>query len=225
MARILVVEDDGETAARIVGKLEANGHDVLHLANGREALVRTRQERFDAITLDRMLPGMTGLELVARLRAAQITSPVLMISAMGDVDERIEGLRAGGDDYLVKPFSADEMAMRIEVLLRRQNEYPPEGMLHVGALDIDLIKRKVWVAGEPVQLLQKEFRLLEFLARHPGEVIDRRLIFEQVWGCFFDPSDNLINVHIGKLRRKLERPGHPSPIQTIKGEGYRLVAE
>ena len=168
---------------------------------------------------------MTGLELVARLRAAQITSPVLMISAMGDVDERIEGLRAGGDDYLVKPFSADEMAMRIEVLLRRQNEYPPEGMLHVGALDIDLIKRKVWVAGEPVQLLQKEFRLLEFLARHPGEVIDRRLIFEQVWGCFFDPSDNLINVHIGKLRRKLERPGHPSPIQTIKGEGYRLVAE
>ena len=225
MARILVVEDDGETAARIVGKLEANGHDVLHLANGREALVRTRQERFDAITLDRMLPGMTGLELVARLRAAQITSPVLMISAMGDVDERIEGLRAGGDDYLVKPFSADEMAMRIEVLLRRQNEYPPEGMLHVGALDIDLIKRKVWVAGEPVQLLQKEFRLLEFLARHPGEVIERRLIFEQVWGCFFDPSYNLINVHIGKLRRKLERPGHPSPIQTVKGEGYRLVAE
>ena len=225
MARILVVEDDGETAARIVCKLEANGHDVLHLANGREALIRTREERFDAITLDRMLPGITGLELVARLRAAQITSPVLMISAMGDVDERIEGLRAGGDDYLVKPFSADEMAMRIEVLLRRQNEYPPEGMLHVGALDIDLIKRKVWVAGEPVQLLQKEFRLLEFLARHPGEVIDRRLIFEQVWGCFFDPSDNLINVHIGKLRRKLERPGHPSPIQTIKGEGYRLVAE
>ena len=225
MARILVVEDDPETAAQIVSKLVENCHDVLHLGNGREALARAHEERFDAMTLDRMLPGMNGLELVSRLRAEQITTPVLMISAMGDVDDRIEGLRAGGDDYLVKPFSADEMAMRIEVLLRRQSEYPPEGILHVGSLDIDLIKRKVWLAGEPVQLLQKEFRLLEFLARHQGKIIDRRLIFEQVWGCFFDPSDNLINVHIGKLRRKLERPGRPSPIQTIKGEGYRLVED
>ena len=162
MARILVVEDDPETAAQIVSKLVENCHDVLHLGNGREALARAHEERFDAMTLDRMLPGMNGLELVSRLRAEQITTPVLMISAMGDVDERIEGLRAGGDDYLVKPFSADEMAMRIEVLLRRQSEYPPEGILHVGSLDIDLIKRKVWLAGEPVQLLQKEFRLLEF---------------------------------------------------------------
>ena len=201
MARILVVEDDPETAAQIVSKLVENCHDVLHLGNGREALARAHEERFDAMTLDRMLPGMNGLELVSRLRAEQITTPVLMISAMGDVDERIEGLRAGGD------------------------EYPPEGILHVGSLDIDLIKRKVWLAGEPVQLLQKEFRLLEFLARHQGKIIDRRLIFEQVWGCFFDPSDNLINVHIGKLRRKLERPGRPSPIQTIKGEGYRLVED
>ena len=224
MASILVVEDDPETAGGIVSKLQEQGHAVLHLANGREALNRNRQERFDAITLDRMLPGMDGLELVGRLRAAQITTPVLMISAMGDVDERIAGLRAGGDDYLVKPFSLDEMAMRIEVLLRRQAEYPEEGVIHVGELEIDLIKRKVWVAGEPVQLLHKEFRLLEFLARHQGKTLDRRLIFEQVWGCFFDPSDNLINVHVGKLRRKLERPGHPSPIHTIKGEGYRLVA-
>jgi two-component system OmpR family response regulator len=224
MARILVVEDDPETAAGIVSKLEEQGHTVLHLTNGREALERNREQRFDAITLDRMLPGMDGLELVGRLRAAQIATPVLMISAMGDVDERIAGLRAGGDDYLVKPFSLDEMAMRVEVLLRRQNEYPEGGLLQVGVIEIDLIKRKVWVAGEPVQLLQKEFRLLEFLARHQGKTLDRRLIFEQVWGCFFDPSDNLINVHIGKLRRKLERPGHPSPIHTVKGEGYRLVA-
>ncbi len=224
MASILVVEDDPETAAGIVGKLEEQGHAVLHLANGREALARNREERFDAITLDRMLPGMNGLELVGRLRAADITTPVLMISAMSDVDERIAGLRAGGDDYLVKPFSLDEMAMRVEVLLRRQQEYPENGVMRVGELEIDLIKRKVWVAGEPVQLLHKEFRLLEFLARHQGKTIDRRVIFEQVWGCFFDPSDNLINVHIGKLRRKLEKPGHPSPIQTIKGEGYRLVA-
>jgi len=225
MASILVVEDDPETAARIVTKLEEHGHTVLHLANGREALARNQEERFDAITLDRMLPGMDGLELVARLRAGQITTPVLMISAMGDVDERIAGLRAGGDDYLVKPFSLDEMAMRVEVLLRRQSEYPDGGMLRVGQIEIDLIKHKVWVGGEPVQLLQKEFRLLEFLARHHGKTVNRRLIFEQVWGCFFEPSENLINVHIGKLRRKLERPGQPSPILTVKGEGYRLAAE
>jgi two-component system OmpR family response regulator len=224
MASILVIEDDPATAAGIVAKLEEHGHRVLHLANGRDALARSREERFDAITLDRMLPGMNGLELVGRLRAAEITTPVLMISAMGDVDERIAGLRAGGDDYLVKPFSLDEMAMRVEVLLRRQTEYPEGGLMRVGEIEIDLIKRKVWVAGEPVQLLQKEFRLLEFLARHQGQIVDRRLIFEQVWGCFFEPSDNLINVHVGKLRRKLERPGQPSPIQTVKGEGYRLVA-
>lgn len=224
MASILVVEDDPEIAAGIVSKLMEEGHVVLHLANGREALARTRDERFDVITLDRMLPGMNGLELVGRLRAAEITTPVLMISAMADVDERIAGLRAGGDDYLTKPFSLDEMAMRVEVLLRRQTEYPEGGRLRVGEIEIDLIKRKVWVAGEPVPLLQKEFRLLEFLARHQGRTVDRRVIFEQVWGCFFEPSDNLINVHIGKLRRKLERPDQPSPIQTIKGEGYRLIA-
>ncbi len=224
MSSILVVEDDPETAAVIMKTLKAHGHTVIHLANGRDALARSREERFDAITLDRMMPGMDGLELVGRLRAAQINTPVLMISAMGDVDERIAGLRAGGDDYLVKPFSVDEMAMRVEVLLRRQNEYPDGGLLRVGEIEIDLFKRKVCVAGEPVQLLQKEFRLLEFLARHEGRTVDRRLIFEQVWGCFFEPSENLINVHIGKLRRKLERPGQPSPILTVKGEGYRLVA-
>ena len=224
MPRILVVEDDPEMARVILAKLREHGHDVLHLQNGREAMARTRDERFDAITLDRMLPGMDGLELVGRLRAAQITTPVLMISALAEVDDRIAGLRAGGDDYLVKPFSTDEMAIRVEVLLRRQQEYPQDGMLHVGTIEIDLIKRKVWVGGEPVQLLQKEFRLLEFLARHQGQIVSRQLIFEQVWGCFFEPSDNLINVHIGKLRKKLERPGEPSPIHTIKGEGYRLVA-
>ena len=179
-------------------------------------------ERFDVITLDRMLPDMDGLALLARLRAEQLTIPVLLLSSLGDVDQRIAGLRAGGDDYMVKPFSPDELAMRIEVLLRRGREYPKDAMLCVGDLEMDLIKRKVWFAGEPVQLLQKEFRLLEFLARHPGQTINRRMIFEQVWGYFFEPTDNLINVHIGKLRRKLERPGYPSPIRTVKGEGYCL---
>lgn len=223
MARILVVEDDPATSETIVARLAAAGHDVVSIGHGRDAFRRACDERFDAITMDRMMPGMDGVELVSRLRAAQVSAPVLMISAMGDVDHRIEGLRAGGDDYLVKPFSADEMAMRIEVLLRRQAERPADGMLVVGDLTMDLIDRKVWLAGEAVPLLHKEFRLLEFLARHHGQVLGRRLIFEQVWGGFFDPGANLINVHIGKLRRKLERPGHPPPIETVKGEGYRLA--
>ena len=224
MARILVVEDDPETAGMIVARLAKAGHTIVSLGDGRDAFRRACDERFDIITMDRMMPGMDGIELVTRLRAAQVTAPVLMISAMGDVDERIEGLRAGGDDYLVKPFSVDEMAVRVEVLLRRETERPADGMITVGAIEIDLINRKVWVGGESVALLQKEFRLLEFLARHEGEVVGRRMIFEQVWGGFFDPGVNLINVHMGKLRRKLERPGHPSPIETVKGEGYRLVA-
>lgn len=224
MASALVVEDDPETAGAIAGRLREHGHEVVHVANGRAAFDEARAHRFDVITMDRMLPGMDGLELVSRLRAAQITTPVLMISALADVDERIAGLRAGGDDYLVKPFSLEEMATRVEVLLRRHKDYPEHGVLNVGEIEIDLIKRKVWFAGEPVDLLHKEFRLLEFLARHAGQVVNRRVIFEQVWGCFFEPSDNLINVHVGKLRRKLEKPGHPSPIRTVKGEGYCLDA-
>ena len=139
MANILVVEDDPETAEKIVGRLNEDGHTVAHLDNGLKALDRTRAERFDAITMDRMLPGLNGVELVSRLRAAQITTPVLMISALADVDERIAGLRSGGDDYLIKPFSLDEMAMRVEVLLRRQKEYPEEGKLSAGALELDSV--------------------------------------------------------------------------------------
>lgn len=224
MMQIMVVEDDAEVAQVILDRLRADGHEVSHAATGREALAQTHAIRFDAITLDRMLPDMDGMALVARLRAEGIMTPVLMISSLGDVDQKIAGLRAGGDDYMVKPFAPDEVAMRVEVLLRRGREYPSDGRISVGALEMDLIKRKVWLGGEPVALLQKEFRLLEFLARHPGQILSRQMIFEQVWGYFFDPADNLINVHIGKLRRKLERPGQNAIIETVKGEGYRLVA-
>eukprot|EP01037_Dinobryon_pediforme_P006435 gene6435-6502_t len=224
MTHILVVEDDADTAALIAGRLAAEGHQVTCATTGREALGHTRGLRFDAITLDRILPDMDGIALVARLRAEQVMTPVLMISSLAEVDQRIAGLRAGGDDYMTKPFAPDEVAMRVEVLLRRGHAAPAEGRMAVGALEIDLITRKVWLAGEPVPLLQKEFRLLEFLARHPGQVLSRQMIFEQVWGYFFCPADNLINVHIGRLRRKLERPGRPAPIDTIKGEGYRLNA-
>jgi two-component system OmpR family response regulator len=222
MTHVLVVEDDGAVADIILARLSQQGYSTRHAVTGRDALACAQAERFDLITLDRLLPDMDGLALLGRLRAEQISAPVLVLSSLGDVDERIAGLRAGGDDYMVKPFSPDELAMRAEVLLRRGREYPPDAVLRVGELELDLIKRQVWLSGEQIPLLHKEFRLLEFMARHPGRTISRQLIFEQVWGYFFEPTDNLVNVHISKLRRKLERPGRPSPIRTIKGEGYCL---
>ncbi len=224
MARILVIEDDPVTAAEITTELEGIGHDVIQVSDGSEALERATREPFDAITLDRMLPGLDGLTLVAQLRERRISIPVLVISALSDVDERIAGLRAGGDDYLTKPFAPEEMAMRIEVLLRRHEEPGAAAVLRVGMIEIDLIRRQVHVDGEPVRLLHMEFRLLEFLARHQGDTMSRRIIFEQVWGYYFDPGANLINVHIARLRKKLDRQGRPSPIVTVKGEGYRLDA-
>ena len=223
MAQIMVVEDDAETAALICAALKAERHAVAHLTDGRKALDRLCAERFDAVTVDRMLPGIDGLTLVARMRARQIATPVLVISALGDVDERIAGLRAGGDDYLGKPFSPAEMVTRIDVLLRRSREYPGDGILRAGPLVLDLVKRKAWLDGETLDLVNKEFRLLEFLVRHAGHIVARQVIFEQVWGLYFEASDNLINVHIARLRRKLERPGWPAMIETIKGEGYRLA--
>lgn len=222
MARILVIEDDSTTAEEIGAELCRHGHTVVWVADGTKALTRATGEHFDAITLDRMLPGMDGLALIAELRRLRIDVPVLMISALSDVDERIAGLRAGGDDYLVKPFVPGEMAARVEVLLRRANGTNADAVLQVGAIRIDMVRRLVSVDGEPVRLLHIEFRLLEFLARNAGQVMTRRIIFERVWGYHFDPGANLINVHIARLRKKLDRPDRPSVITTIKGEGYQL---
>ena len=224
MARILVIEDDPVTAEEIATELTGHGHEASVIGSGEAALDLEVVTTFDAITLDRMLPDLDGLEVVSRLRAAGVSTPVLMISALSDVDERIAGLRGGGDDYLVKPFSPGEMAVRVEVLLRRARGAAEVSRLRIGALDIDLIARKVTVGGEPVRLLHLEFRLLEFLARNVGETVSRKLIFEQVWGYQFDPGANLINVHIARLRKKLDRPDRLSLIATVKGEGYRLAA-
>lgn len=225
MARILVVEDDSQTAFEIGAELRRNGHDVVHAADGVDGLVLARQQQFDVITLDRMLPGMDGLTLVSQLREQQVHVPVLMISALSDVDERIAGLRAGGNDYMVKPFALGEMAVRIEVLLRR---YQPEAepiLLTAGSIALDRVRRTVTVDQRPVKLLHMEFRLLEFLLINQGKIVNRRIIFEQVWGYHFDPGANLINVHIARLRKKLDQPGRRSFIATVKGEGYRLDAE
>jgi len=222
LARILVVEDDQTTAGMIEKQLRGNGHDVVCVADGTVALERARHEHFDAITLDRMLPGMDGLVLVGRLRDSFISVPVLMISAMSEVDERIAGLRAGGDDYMIKPFSAQEMAVRVESLLRRSTSAVTNAIIRSGEIELNLLKRSATLSGRPLRLPHIEFRLLEFLMRHAGKVVSRRLIFEQVWGYHFDPGANLINVHIGRLRKKLDQPDRPPIISTVKGEGYRL---
>ncbi|KTT68568.1 response regulator transcription factor [Sphingomonas sanguinis] len=223
MPRILVIEDDEATAGAIVAELERQGHDVARAADGEAGLQMATQDGFDAITLDRMLPGCDGLSVVARLRERHIAIPVLMLSALSDVDERIAGLRAGGDDYLTKPFDLAEMAMRVEVMLRRR-EQAEAVILRSGGIELDLVRRTVRVDGDPVRLLHMEFRLLEFLMRNRGEVVTRRIIFEQVWGYYFDPGANLISVHIARLRKKIDRPDRPSPIQTVKGEGYLFDA-
>jgi two-component system OmpR family response regulator len=224
MPRILVIEDDPATAEDIRIELVAQGHETVWIADGLAALECASAERFDAITLDRMLPGLDGLSLVAKLREYKIDTPVLMISALSDVDERIAGLRAGGDDYLVKPFSPGEMVARIEVLIRRSHASTDDALINLGALEIDLIKRIVRIDSQSVRLLHIEFRLLEFLARNAGQTMSRRIIFDKVWGYHFDPGANLINVHIARLRKKLDRPERPSLITTVKGEGYRLDA-
>lgn len=225
MARILIIEDDPATAREIATELRGHGHQVEERHDGASGLALALSEPFDAVTLDRMLPDTDGLAVVEQLRKARIDTPILMISALGDVDDRIAGLRAGGDDYMIKPFASNEMAMRVEVLVRRHRQFPLKtDSLRLGPLEINLLRREVTIEGRTVRLLHKEFALLEFLARNAGEVVSRKIIFEQVWGYYFDPGPNLINVHIGRLRKKLDLPGRPSLIETVKGEGYRFDA-
>jgi two-component system, OmpR family, response regulator len=225
MPRALTIEDDTVTAGEIVAELTRRGLAVDWAANGRDGYERARDGGYDVITLDRMLPGLDGLSLVTRLRESGVQTPVLMISALSDVDERVRGLRAGGDDYLTKPFSPDEMAARVEVLLRRHGGAAPETMLRVADLELDLITRVARRAGVELELLPTEFRLLEFLVRQSGQVLTRTMIFEAVWGYHFDPGTNVIEVHIGRLRRKIDTPGTPALIRTVRGTGYLLEAD
>ncbi len=222
MARILTIEDDPLTAREIVTELANNGNEVDSVGNGREGLRRALTGTYDAITLDRMLPEVDGLTLVTELRRAGVDTPVLMISALSDVDARVRGLRAGGDDYLTKPFAPDEMAARVEVLLRRRRAPVVETHLAVGDLDLDLMARTASRGGATLELLPIEFRLLEFLMRNSGQVLTRSMIFEAVWGYHFDPGTNVIDVHIARLRRKVDPEGLPPLIHTVRGIGYRI---
>jgi two-component system OmpR family response regulator len=223
MPKALVIEDDEVTARDIVAELAAHGLSADWVANGRDGLTRALADGYDIITLDRMLPGMDGIDIVSALRQRRIDTPVLMISALSDVDERVRGLRAGGDDYLTKPFSPDELAARAEVLLRRRRRSANETRLHVADLELDLVKHNAMRNGQPLTLLPTEFRLLEFLMRNAGQVVTRQMIFEHVWGFHFDPGTNVIDVHIGRLRRKIDGSGQPPLIRTVRGSGYLLA--
>lgn len=224
MPQVLVIEDDETTAREIVAELSAHGMQAEWVANGREGLERAMQRDYDLITLDRMLPGMDGIDVVAELRRAGRDTPVLMISALSDVDERVRGLRAGGDDYLTKPFAPDEMSARAEVLLRRRQPQAMVQRLRVADLELDLVSHVAYRSGQPLTLLPTEYRLLEFLMRNSGQVLTRTMIFETVWGFHFDPGTNVIDVHIARLRRKIDGAGQPALIHTVSGTGYMIAA-
>jgi two-component system OmpR family response regulator len=221
---VLTVEDDPAAADEIINELRERGLTVDWVDNGPEGMMRAMSGQYAAITLDRMLPGVDGLTILKAIRALGLQTPVLMLSALGDVDERICGLRAGGDDYLTKPFDPGELAARIEVMLRRVSQKPTtqETRLKAGPLEIDLLSRAVTRDGRAIELQPTEYRVLEFMMRHAGQAITRTMLFEAVWGYHFNPGTNLINVHVARLRKKIDPPGTQALIQTVRGSGYML---
>jgi two-component system OmpR family response regulator len=223
MVKVLVIEDDNETAAQIVDELTRHGYDVDREADGPAGLHRATTAAYDLITLDRLLPELDGLAIVETLRRNGVNTPVLVLSAVGEMDERVRGLRAGGDDYLTKPFAFAELCARVDALLRRSPE-PRDTVLRVDDLELDLLSRSARRGRRTLDLLPREFRLLEYLVRHEGDTATRAMLFEHVWGYRFDPRTNLIDVHVGRLRRKVDGPGEPPLIRTVRGIGFVLHA-
>jgi DNA-binding response OmpR family regulator len=227
MPDILIVEDDSKTAREIAAALADIGMKWGHASTGIEAISKAKSSRYDAIILDRMLPGgLNGLEVLAALRGTGVTTPVLFLSALSAVSDRVRGLRAGGDDYLTKPFDFVELTARVDALVRRHSGTgpAPEVELAIGDLHIDLLTRTVRRAGQEIDLLPREYQLLGHLVRNVGSVVTRAMIFEQVWGYHHDERTNVIDVHIAKLRRKLEAGGRSPMIETVRGAGYRFIA-
>jgi two-component system OmpR family response regulator len=221
--RILIIEDDPHTAAFIAKGLGEDGHTVDQADNGRDGLFLATTENYDAIVLDRMLPAVDGLTVLRTLRGAGNAVPVLVLTALGDVEHRVEGLRAGADDYLVKPFAYAELSARIDSLLRRRQSAGSEVTeLRVGDLELNLLTREARRGGRTIELQPREFRLLEYLMRQAERVVTRTMLLEAVWDYHFDPQTNVIDVHISRLRQKIDR-GHPKPLlHTVRGAGYRL---
>jgi len=220
---ILLIEDDARMAQHIDKGLREAGHVVEHVADGREALFRAAGDAFDLIVLDRMLPNVDGMTILKTLRASGDSTPVVILSALGEVDERVKGLRAGGDDYLAKPFAMSELLARIDVLARRGPGISAEATrLSIGDLEIDLLGRQVRRGGQRIELTTREFRILEHLARNAGRVVTRSMLLEAVWEYHFDPQTNIIDQHVSRLRQKVDRDFGASLIHTVRGVGYIL---
>lgn len=220
-AHLLLIEDDFETAEEIVSDFSSRGYSITHVANGLEGLKHARSNDYTLVIVDRMLPGMDGLSILQALRSEGLHVPVMVLSALGEVDDRVRGLKAGGDDYLTKPFVFAELAARVEALLRRPL-LTRETMLQVGPLEMDLIDRKVHRGDRAIDLLPREFKLLEYLMRRPGQVLTRAMLLEDVWNYRFLSETNLVDVHIGKLRRKVDGPNEIPILHTIRGTGFML---
>lgn len=224
--RVLLIEDDRPTADYLAKGLREVGHVVEVARTGRDGLVLALDEGFDAIIADRMLPGPDGLSILRALRASGNRTPVLIVTALGEVDARVDGLDAGADDYLAKPFAFSELRARLDAMTRRAaaTSGGEAAVLHVADCEMNLLRRTVRRAGRPVELLPTEFRLLEFMMRHPGQVLTRTMLLERVWDFNFDPTTNVVDVHVSRLRRKLDAArdteGSPPLIRTLRGAGY-----
>ena len=220
---VLLVEDDATIATEIAEDLRERGYDLAWSQDGEAALAAASARTFNLMIVDRMLPGMDGLSVIENLRERGVTTPVLVLSALGAVNDRVRGLKAGGDDYLTKPFAMEELAARVDALLRRPLE-TRESVIRAGGLELDLIDRAVRRGSAPIEVLPREFRLLEYLMRRQGQVVTRAMLLEDVWHYRFVPQTNLVDVHVGRLRRKIDLPGEASLIESVKGVGFLFKA-
>ena len=219
---VLLIEDDARVAAYVAKALREEGHLVDHRADGRAGLLQASSERYDVIVLDRMLPQVDGMKILQTLRATGDRTPVMILSALGDTDERVKGLRAGGDDYLPKPFAVSELIARVEVLGRRGPGPEEAGRVAIGDFVLDSIGRIATRGGKRIELTNREFRIIEYLVRNAGRVVTRSMLLEQVWDYHFDPQTNIIDQHVSRLRQKLDRIGGEPLIETVRGSGYSI---
>jgi len=222
--RILIIEDDPETAEQLVDSLATSGYQVDLAVDGDEGLSRGLSGEYAVMTIDRMLPGTDGVTVIRRLREGGIVTPTLIISALGEVDDRVRGLRAGGDDYLVKPIAFAELLARVEALARRSTTVVKETVLRVGDLELDLVSRTVRRHGRDIELLPREFQVLEYLVHNEGQVVSRAMLLQHVWDLRFDPMTNIIDVYVGRVRRKVDGQQPYPLIHTVRGVGFCLRA-
>ncbi|HYW76418.1 MAG TPA: response regulator transcription factor [Gammaproteobacteria bacterium] len=220
--RVLIIEDDTETAAQLEKGLQDSGHETDLAATGPEGLSKAREGGYNVMIVDRMLPGLDGLSLVRELREGDDDTPVLFLTALADVDDRVAGLQSGGDDYLAKPFALAELLARMEAIARRQSRPSADMTLRLGDLEMDRLERRVTRGGKPIMLQPREFSLLEYFLLNAGQVVTRTMLLENVWGYHFDPQTNVIDVHVSRLRSKIEMEGSPSLLHTVRGAGYCL---